>query len=74
MTDVERNIYSCFFLSNGICLNLDVSWLEALGNNSIFAICNFVDSFELKIKVLIVIMSLLLSDETREVLLFSYNW
>lgn len=39
-------------------LSLDFSWFESLGNNSIFVIYNILDSFELKIKLSIVIMPL----------------
>ena len=68
MANVDRNIYSSFFSSNGMFFNL--SWLEILRNSSVFFICRFLDSFELKIKLLIVSMSLMVSDETREVLIF----
>ena len=75
MTNAERNIYSSFFSSNGIFFNLVFSWSETLGNSSIFVIYNFLDLFEMKIKLLIVvIMSLMLFDKRREVLLFIYNW
>ena len=75
MTNAERNIYSSFFSSNGIFFNLVISWSETLGNSSIFVIYNFFDLFEMKIKLLIVvIMSLMLFDKRREVLLFIYNW
>ena len=57
---------------NGMFLNLGVSCLESLGGSSIFLIYNFLDLFELKIKLSIVIMSFMVSDETMEVL-FIYN-
>ena len=59
---------------NKMFLNLGVSWLESFGNSSIFVIYNFLDLSELKIKLLIVIMLLMMSDETKKVLLFIYNW
>ena len=116
MTNEERKIYSCFSSSNGMFLNLGISWLESLGNSSIFVIYNFdgvvleiyldhkfqwpqeglnyeclayevvnplshkylniykfLDSFEMNIKLSIVIMPLMISDESREILLFIYN-
>ena len=61
-------------IPNGMFLNLGVSWLESLGSSLIFVIYNFLDSFELKIKLLIAFMSLMVSDETKKVFLFVYNW
>ena len=49
-------------------LNLGVSRLEFLGNSSIFVIYNFLDLFELKMKLSIVIMLLSVSDETMKLL------
>ena len=74
MANVERKIDPKFFSSNWMFLNLGVSWLESLGNSFIFVIYNFLDSFELKVNLLIAIMSLIVSDETKEVLSFICNW
>ena len=74
MSNLERKSYFCFFSSNGMFLDFGVSWLESPANNLIFVIYTFFDPFELKIKLLIAIMSLMVADKTREVLLFSYNW
>ena len=69
VTNVEKNIF-CFFLSNGMFLNLSVSWLEYLRNSSIFVIYNLLGSFELKIKLSVLIMSLMVSDETGKVIIY----
>ena len=69
VTNVEKKIF-CFFLSNGMFLNLSVSWLEYLRNGSIFVIYNLLCSFELKIKLSVLIMSLMVSDETGKVIIY----
>ena len=72
MSNLERKSYFCFFSSNGMFLDFGVSWLESPANNLIFVIYTFFDPFELKIKLLIAIMSLMVADKTREVLLIAW--
>ena len=72
MSNLERKSYFCFYSSNGMFLDFGVSWLESPANNLIFVIYTFFDPFELKIKLLIAIMSLMVADKTREVLLIAW--
>ena len=69
VTNVEKKIF-WFFLSNEMFLNLSVSWLEYLRNSPIFVIYNLLGSFELKIKLSVLIMLLMVSDETGKVIIY----